>query len=138
MFSDEEEEEQEKEEEEEEDMYFHGECMEKDDHLVADIVHGGESLLFLSVDGRRRRPVKDHVHGDDYNYYFPQKDLVQKSQLHDCDKEEEEIHMSDTDTDTDTDAVHNFGPIETDPTSPITINLTESGLVADDETYDGT
>lgn len=124
--------------------------MEKDDHLVADIVHGGESLLFLPVN----RPVKDQdlEHHEetisssttprgDYNYFFHQEEssddhnsLVQESEVHDDkeDEAEEEIPTSDTDAD----AVYNFGPNEGDPTSPITINLTKSGLVADDETHD--
>lgn len=137
--------------EEEEDIYFHEEeCMEKDDHLVADIVDGGESLLFLPVN----RPVKDQdlEHHEetisssttprgDYNYFFHQEEssddhnsLVQESEVHDDkeDEAEEEIPTSDTDAD----AVYNFGPNEGDPTSPITINLTKSGLVADDETHD--
>lgn len=125
--------------------------MEKDDHLVADIVDGGESLLFLPVN----RPVKDQdlEHHEetisssttprgDYNYFFHQEEssddhnsLVQESEVHDDkeDEAEEEIPTSDTDAD----AVYNFGPNEGDPTSPITINLTKSGLVADDETHDG-
>ncbi|KAK6249663.1 hypothetical protein SCA6_003668 [Theobroma cacao] len=45
MFS-EEEEAQEEEEEEYADRFYRVNCMEKD-HLVADIIHGGESLLFL-------------------------------------------------------------------------------------------
>nr|DAD31790.1 TPA_asm: hypothetical protein HUJ06_010641 [Nelumbo nucifera] len=46
-YFEEEEEEQEEEEEEEEDrLYFSVECTEKED-LVADIIHGGEALLFL-------------------------------------------------------------------------------------------
>ena len=134
--------------------------MDKDDHLVADIVHGGESLLFLFVDDHHGKDHLDLDHHqettsssttlhDDYNYHFHQEEdsadddgnsQVQESQLHN-EKEyeaEEEIHISDTDIDIDIDVVHNFGSNESDPTSPITINLTKSvhGLVTDDETYD--
>ena len=134
--------------------------MDKDDHLVAGIVHGGESLLFLSVDDRHGKDHLDLDHHqettsssttprDDYNYHFHQEEdladddgnsQVQESQLHNEkeDEAEEEIHISDTNIDIDIDVLHNFGSNESDPTSPITINQTKivHGLVTNDETYD--
>lgn len=133
-------------------MYFHGDCMEPDDHhLVADIVHGGESLLFLPVNGRVKDQVLEHHEkiissSSSRNHFFHEEEPAHDHDDHNSVRQETEEHEDKEDeaeeeiptSDSDADVVHNFGPYETDPTSPIIINLTKSGLVAGDETHDGT
>ncbi|KAG2664528.1 hypothetical protein I3760_16G086100 [Carya illinoinensis] len=48
------------EEEEEEERYVHhAECTEKDDHLVADIIHGGEAVVSLSSQSQRSNTLSE-------------------------------------------------------------------------------
>uniref|UniRef100_A0A5B7BZN7 Ribosomal protein L34Ae n=1 Tax=Davidia involucrata TaxID=16924 RepID=A0A5B7BZN7_DAVIN len=119
------------EEEEEEDGYFHFECTERD-HLVADIIHGGEALVFLPT----RNPQNDKIFAEEtVNHHEPVVDeaftATEQSSIygtptseseHD---EEEEIPTRDTDS-----AYHDGGGL----TSPIIINLNQSGSVINDET----
>lgn len=63
------EEEEEEEEEEENNSYNYQKCMEKD-HLVADIIHGGEALSFLHNKNVRMdrilvEEIVDNIHDDD-------------------------------------------------------------------------
>lgn len=61
LFSEDEEEEEEAQGDKEE-GYFHVECVEKDDLLVADIVHGGEALFFLP----NNHPQRNHTLSEEF------------------------------------------------------------------------
>lgn len=85
MFSEEEEEG----EEEDNDRYnFHGESTEKD-HLVADIIHGGESLVFLHDNSFYRD--QDHVQ----EFVEPQKEHVVEDQDESFDTAQHSEHDDD-------------------------------------------
>ncbi|XP_050203509.1 uncharacterized protein LOC126653618 [Mercurialis annua] len=61
MFSDEDEEEEEDGRIENETYYYNTDAREKDDHLVADIIHGGDSIVFLQPNNNSHAQVQDFI-----------------------------------------------------------------------------
>ncbi|XP_065864229.1 uncharacterized protein [Euphorbia lathyris] len=133
IYSDEEEEEEE--EEEDKETYYYCESREKD-HLVADIIHGGESLVFLSNSSIPTTEPKD----DSFFYDEPTSILASAG----SESEKEDIDLINDDDDqenfqpTYADSIQDSSPHHGGPTtSPITIYKQRSGLVDSDDKHGG-
>ncbi|GAV85428.1 DUF1666 domain-containing protein, partial [Cephalotus follicularis] len=130
------------EEEEYDDTYYHVETAEKD-HLVADIIHGGESLVFLPNNCYQRHQqhiAKEFINShesvigeDDQDESFAGDQFSlhgshasESDDRDDADEIKEEIPAGDADLVLDSN--QNRGG----PTSPITIENEKSGLVGND------
>ncbi|CAJ1951907.1 unnamed protein product [Sphenostylis stenocarpa] len=112
------------------------------DHLVADIIGGGESLLFV----HNNQPHRTHSSSDEF--ISPRDSLVEEeseekystetlsfhksSLVSDFENEEEEEEFPAEDAD----SVPNSVPDESRPTSPITLNLYKSDSPDSDKIYD--
>ncbi|XP_057992646.1 uncharacterized protein LOC110648640 isoform X2 [Hevea brasiliensis] len=143
LFSDE------KEEVDSETCYY-TEPREKD-HLVADIIHGSDSLVFLSntsIAQRTQNHVQEFVNSrqpvegedDDCTFASDEQFYVlasadSESEHNDADHmvEEEEEEM----TARDADSVQDSAPDHGSPTTTIATNRQKSGLVDSDENYGG-
>ncbi|TKY44713.1 structural constituent of ribosome [Spatholobus suberectus] len=111
------------------------------DHLVADIICGGETLLFV----HNNQPQRTHSSTEEF--ISPRDSLIEDSEenystetlsfhksplVSDFENDEaEELFPAE-----DADSVPNSVPAESSPTSPITLNLYKSDLVDSDKNYD--
>lgn len=115
------------------------------DHLVADIICGGETLSFVHNNHPQRStthsseefitPRDSLIEESEENYstetlYFHKSPLVSDFETEVEEEEAEEFHAEDADS------VPNSVPVENRPTSPITINLYKSDIVDSDKNYD--
>lgn len=137
----------EEEEEEIQEGYCYEDSIERD-HLVADIICGGEALLFLH---NNKEPQRTHYSSSQELFIIPQDSFVEEDSEEKYSTETLSVHksplVSDFETEAeaaeegdagDADSVPNSVPVESRPTSPITLNLYKSDLVVDsDKNYDG-
>lgn len=142
--------EEEEEEEEIHESYSYAGSIDREDHLVADIVCGGETLLFLH---------KNHPQGNNSSseeFISPQDSLIEEDSEENNSTETLSIHNSPLVSEfenevteeveeeeeeefpaEDADSVPNSVPIESRPTSPITLNIHKSDIVDSDKNCDG-
>ncbi|XP_027357386.1 uncharacterized protein LOC113866787 [Abrus precatorius] len=132
------------EEEEIQESYSYDHDSIERDHLVADIICGGETLLFL----HNNHPQSTHSSSEEF--ITPQNSLIEETEenystetlsLHKSpvvsDFENEEEEGEEEFPAEDADSVPNFVQVESRPTSPITLNLSKShDLVDSDKNYD--
>ncbi|KAK7380044.1 hypothetical protein VNO78_32394 [Psophocarpus tetragonolobus] len=110
----------------------------ENDHLVADIICGGETLLFV----HNNQPQRTHSSSEEF--ISPRDSLVEDSeQEENYSTETLSFHKSPLVSDfeneeeaEDADSVPNSVPTESRPTSPITVNLYKSDLADSDKNYD--
>lgn len=135
------------EEEEEEEIhasYFsYEDCIERDD-IVADIICGGEELVF-----RHNNKPHERTRSSSEDFISPQDSLIEEEESFCNETETEgEVHkspqVSDFETEEEEEATEGeiFQTEDADsvpnrPTSPITLNLCKSDLVDSDKNYDG-
>lgn len=135
LFSDEEEEEEE-ELEERHSFHVHGhQYYTENDHLVADIIHGGEALKFLPNDNLQ----KDRSSFSDQEFISAGGSLIEEDQ-NDMSQgsESEQDHIAEEIPVRDTASVCNSVPNDQVwTTSPITIELHRSELRRNDKRCDG-
>ncbi|KAL5079603.1 hypothetical protein RYX36_008024 [Vicia faba] len=156
----EEEQEQEEEQEEVRESYFYEDSIEKD-HLVADIICGGEALMFLHSNNKSQRNHNFSIEEEE-EFITPQESLVEEFSeeektseslyvLHkspivsdfETEINETEFQEEDADSVPDSvpysvqDSVHDSVPTENRTTSHITVNLYKSDdLVESNKNYD--
>ncbi|XP_020212210.1 uncharacterized protein LOC109796811 isoform X2 [Cajanus cajan] len=131
---------EEEEEEEIQENYPYVHDSNESDHLVADIICGGETLLFV----HKKQPQRTHSSSEEFT--SPRDSLVEDSEenystetlsfhksplVSDFENEEEGEEFPTEDAD----SVPNSVPVESRPTSPITLNLHKSDLVHSDKNY---
>lgn len=117
------------------------------DHLVADIICGGETLLFLHNNEPQRThssseefiSLRDSFNEDSEENYTSETLSFHKSPLvSDFETEEAETRaVEEFPTREDADSVPNSVTVESRPTAHITLNLYKSDLVDSDKNYDG-
>lgn len=141
MSSEYDEEEEEAEEEIQESFSYVHDSIESD-HLVADIICGGETLLFV----HNNKPQRILSSSEEFS--SPRDSLIEDSEEN-CSTESLSFHKSPLVSDfeneqdaeefpaEDADSVPNSVPAESRPTSSITLNLYKSDLVGSDKNYDG-
>ncbi|KAH1234183.1 hypothetical protein GmHk_09G026457 [Glycine max] len=129
------------EEEEIQESYSYVHDSIESDHLVADIICGGETLLFV----HKNQPQRTHSSSDEFT--SPRDSLVEDLEEN-YSTETLSFHKSPLVSDfeneqdaeefpaEDADSVPNSVPAESRPTSPITLNLYKSDLVDSDKNYD--
>ncbi|KAL2625969.1 hypothetical protein AAZV13_07G083300 [Glycine max] len=134
------EEEEEAEEEIQESFSYVHDSIESD-HLVADIICGGETLLFV----HNNKPQRILSSSEEFS--SPRDSLIEDSEEN-CSTESLSFHKSPLVSDfeneqdaeefpaEDADSVPNSVPAESRPTSSITLNLYKSDLVGSDNNYD--
>ncbi|KAG5009393.1 hypothetical protein JHK87_017908 [Glycine soja] len=134
------EEEEEAEEEIQESFSYVHDSIESD-HLVADIICGGETLLFV----HNNKPQRILSSSEEFS--SPRDSLIEDSEEN-CSTESLSFHKSPLVSDfeneqdaeefpaEDADSVPNSVPAESRPTSSITLNLYKSDLVGSDKNYD--
>lgn len=140
-FIEEEEESKEGEEEEEESGYLNGEEIQKN-HLVADIIQGGEALLFLPI----RNPQKDQIHEEeekkpqepvfddsDDNFLSVGSSPTSEIEYSKGQPTKEEISIRDIDAAYTTDCTSDTD--DDGPISTIRANTNQPAFVVDDKTY---
>ncbi|CAK8534147.1 unnamed protein product [Lathyrus sativus] len=151
-------EEEEEREEEVRESYFYGDSIEKD-HLVADIISGGEALVFLHSNNKSQRN-HNFSFEEDEEFITPQETLIEEfseeeknssENLHVLHKSpivsdfETEINETEFQEEEDADSVPDYVPdsvqdsvpIENRTTCHITTNLYKSDdLVQNDKNYD--
>ncbi|KAI4350905.1 hypothetical protein L6164_005309 [Bauhinia variegata] len=135
------EDEEEEEEEETDEIYSHVETSAERDHLVADIICGGETLLFL----HKEEPQRTHSFSE-LEFISPQESLIEESEEN-CASETLSVHnsplVSDFETEKsytvegefparDADSLPNSVPVE----SRTTVNLYKSDLADNAKNYD--
>ncbi|XP_057480884.1 uncharacterized protein LOC130767856 isoform X2 [Actinidia eriantha] len=115
---------------EEENKYFRDEYTDRD-HLVADIISGGEALQFLPTGNPRNDLCCDEAEA---TYEEPEEDFrspASESEFEGEDDIEGEIPETE-----DTDSAFNSDTNDCGDTTQLTMNQDKSGLVADDETLE--
>ncbi|XP_061374779.1 uncharacterized protein LOC133316996 [Gastrolobium bilobum] len=129
----------EEEEEEIQESYSYVDSIERD-HIVADIIGGGETLVFL----HKNDPQRTHSSSEEFisliedteENYASETLSVHKSPLV-SDFENEVAEEAEVEFPTqDADSVPNSVPVESRPTSPITLNIHKSDLVDSDKICD--
>ncbi|XP_014520382.1 uncharacterized protein LOC106777289 [Vigna radiata var. radiata] len=135
-------EEEEEEEEEIQERYSYEHDSGESDHLVADIIAGGETLLFVHND----LPLRTHSSSDEFT--SPRDSLVEEELEENYSTETLFFHKSPLVSDIenvqeveefpaeDADSVPNSVPDESRPTSPITLNLYKSDSPDSDKNCD--
>ncbi|WVZ15729.1 hypothetical protein V8G54_013295 [Vigna mungo] len=134
-------EEEEEEEEEIQERYSYEHDSGESDHLVADIIAGGETLLFVHND----QPLRTHSSSDEFT--SPRDSLVEEELEENYSTETLFFHkpfVSDIENvqeveefpAEDADSVPNSIPDESRPTSPITLNLYKSDSPDSDKNCD--
>ncbi|KAA8542707.1 hypothetical protein F0562_023794 [Nyssa sinensis] len=130
--------EEEEEEEEEDNEYFHVDCTEKD-HLVADIIGGGESLVFL----RNRNLQKDQIFAEEIvNHHEPVDEetdesfITEQSSIYGTPASESEHNMEEEIPKGDTDSAYNCDTNDGGLISPITMDSNRSGPEIHEEISD--
>ncbi|RDX82467.1 hypothetical protein CR513_36744, partial [Mucuna pruriens] len=120
--------------------YVHHDDSIESDHLVADIICGGETLLFVHNHQPQRTlssseefisPRDSLIEDSEENYSTETLSFHKSPLVSDFETEEEEEFPAE-----DADSVPNSVPVESRPTSPITLNLYKSDLVDSDKNYD--
>ncbi|BAU02789.1 uncharacterized protein HKW66_Vig0122940 [Vigna angularis] len=134
--------EEEEEEEEIQERYSYEHDSGESDHLVADIIGGGETLLFVHND----QPLRTHSSSDEFT--SPRDSLVEEELEENYSTETLSFHKSPVVSDIenvqeveefpaeDADSVPNSVPDESRPTSPITLNLYKSDSPDSDKNCD--
>ncbi|XP_059642783.1 uncharacterized protein LOC132284675 [Cornus florida] len=130
------------EEEEEDNGYFHVECTEKD-HLVADIIRGGEALSFLPTSSIQ----EDQIFSEEiftHQPIFEKSDdsfVTEHSSMYNTPVSESEIDGEEvveeqilTRKNVSTYHISNTNNVET--TSPMNMDLNKNGLATHDRTHD--
>lgn len=137
------EEEEESKEEGEESRYLNDEETQKD-HFIADIIHGGEALLFLPI----RNPQKDQIHEEeekkpqetvfddsDDNFLSVGSSPTSEIEYSNGKPTKEESSIRDIDAAYSTDCTSDAD--EDEPISTVPENTNHPGFVVDNETYSG-
>lgn len=151
------------EEEEDGNTYYYSDFTERDHHLVADIVHGGDSLVFLSnnspsYDKIQRHAVQEFVNPGDYEFGDEEEQMLDDDQEDDSFASDEQLSVraaagtSESEQDdkknekeqdqeiltTDADSSYDTAPYPGGPNSPVTSHLNKSGLLESDYNSGGT
>lgn len=141
-----EDEEEEEQEEEQEERYFYVGCDEKD-HLVADIIRGGDALLFSPNHHHQRNPTLpeefmspvDSLNEDPNEDYAAEAPSVHNypSRISSESEDEVEIVFEEKPPRRDVNSLRNSVPNQGGPTMGKTIDVRKSDLMDNDKEGDG-